>query len=298
MRNARIKVDHQPTWYHCYNRISGTSLDLPFGDAEKEKFVRILHRVSLLYSVQVIAYQVMSNHFHLLVYASDQEPSPEEMCRRYHAFHGKKNWTLQPDSEACRTWQARCRDISWFLRHLQQLFTTWYNRTRQIRRRGALWADRFKHTLLESGTAVWNCWSYIENNPVRAGMVQNAADYRFCSHGAWHQSGRHPFSANLQATALPMLQSLLGLDSLAQVREHMDQALAVKADQEVEPAGFSLTVQRRVRHWTNGLVIGSQLYLREVMSRHRREEEILRHRAVRAQENAALYAWRRLRISA
>jgi REP element-mobilizing transposase RayT len=296
MRNARIKIDHQPTWYHCYNRIAGTSLDLPFLDAEKEKFVRILHRVSLLYSVQVVAYQVMSNHFHLLIYAPDQEPTAEEMCRRFKAFHGKKR-TLQPDSKACRAWQARCRDISWFMRHLQQLFTTWYNRTRPVRRRGSLWADRFKHTLLESGAAVWNCWSYIENNPVRAGMVMNAADYRFCSHGAWHQSGRHPFAANVKATALPVLRGMFGLESLMEIRERMDMALAAKADQKVETTGFSLTVQRRVRHWTNGLVIGSQLYLREVMSRHRREEDVLRHRPARAQDDATLYAWRRLRYT-
>jgi hypothetical protein len=34
------------------------------------------------------------------------------------------------------------------MRHLQHLFTAWYNRTRPLRRRGSLWADRFKHTIL------------------------------------------------------------------------------------------------------------------------------------------------------
>lgn len=298
MRTARLKTDYQPTWYHCYNRSAGTRLDLPFGDPEKEQFVRIMRRVCQLYTVEVIAYQVMSNHFHLLVYAPDREPEPEEVCQRYAAFHRNKR-TIEPDSAACRTWQARCRDISWFMRHLQHLFTSWYNRTRPIRRRGSLWADRFKHSLLESGTAVWKCWNYIENNPVRAGMVQNAADYRFCSHGVWHQTGRHPFNHNLKNTALPMLQAVFGWKTVAEIRQQMDQALAWKQEAEDAPSGFVLSVQRRVRYWSDGLVIGSKLYLLEVMSRHVDAETIERHRPASSQGSSVpIYTWRRLRATA
>jgi len=296
MRTARLKTDYQPTWYHCYNRIAGTRLDLPFGDAEKEQFVRILRRVSQLYTVEVVAYQVMSNHFHLLVYAPDQMPDPEEVCRRYNVFH-KYKCILTPDSETCRVWQHRCRDISWFMRHLQQLFTGWYNRTRPIRRRGSLWADRFKHTLLEGGTSVWSCWTYIENNPVRAGMVGDAADYRFCSHGFWHQRGRHPFGRNVAKTALPMLQALFGWKTVADIRKHMDQALAWKKEEDEAREGFALTVHRRVRFWTDGLVIGSKLYLQEVMARQKSADEVKRHRPARSKGSPEpMYAWRRLRL--
>ena len=293
MRKSRIKIDSQPTWYHCYNRIAGTSADLPFGPVEKEKFVRLLHRVSRLYTVRIVAYQIMSNHFHLLVYAPSEEPSAEEACRRYQAFHHGKR-TLQPDSATCREWQARCRDVSWLLRHVQQLFTVWYNRTRPLRRRGSLWADRFKHTILESGQAVWSCWSYLENNPVRAGMVEDAADYRFCSHGAWHQSGRHPFEENMTDCMLPMLKDLFGPCSLSEVRDRMDQALAAKAERDAEKAGFTLSVRRRVRYWTSGLVIGSETFLREVMASHQPNPES-RHRVARATDGSTrLCAWRRV----
>lgn len=137
MRTARIKVDETDTWYHCYNRTAGTSSDRPFRDPDKEQFVRILKRVSLLYGVRIVAYQVMSHHYHLLVHAPKEMFTPEEMCRRYRAFHrGRK--TLEPDSPACLKWRQRTRDISWFMRHLQQLFTSWFNRSRIIRRRGSL----------------------------------------------------------------------------------------------------------------------------------------------------------------
>ena len=298
MRQPRIKLEGQPAWYHCYNRTAGTRNDRPFGSVEKEQFVRILHRVCVLYTVDVIAYQVMSNHYHLVVRTPAEQPDPEEVCRRYRDFHDGKR-TLKPGSKACRQWQARCRDISWFMRHLQQLFTCWFNRTRNVRRRGALWAGRFKHTLLESGLAVWRCWAYIENNPVRAGMVRRVADYRFCSHGMWCQSGRHPFADSVTQHALPMLAHLFNFKNLAELKAQMDTLLLEKSGAGAEASGFTTDVGHRVRHWTDGLVIGSRIFLSEVMASYKPSATLARHRIARANETAAgdLCAWRRVRES-
>jgi REP element-mobilizing transposase RayT len=297
MRHARIKIDHQDTWYHCYNRAAGTREDRPFDRVEKEQFVQILHRVGELYTVRIVAYHVMSNHFHLLVQVPAEPPALDEVCRRYQAFHGGKR-ELNPDSALCREWQARVRDISWFMRHLQQIFTRWFNRTRPVQRRGPLWADRFKHTILEGGGAVWGCWNYIENNAVRAGMVNNAADYRFCSHGVWHQTGTHPFEATLIEHVLPMLKDGFGLANLREIRDRMDEELAQRADHDVSAGGPVVEVRRRVRYWVEGLVIGSELFIRTTMSRYRTLEKLNRHR-VATMDNAArlpLCSWRRLRV--
>lgn len=297
MRQPRIKPDQQDTWHHCYNRTAGTSHDRPFGEADKEQFVRILKRVSRLYTVRVISYQVMSNHFHLLLHAPAQPPDPEETCRRFKRFHYGKR-ILHPESPACRAWQARCRDVSWFMRHLQHLYTAWYNRSQPVRRRGSLWADRFKNTILEDGTAVWACWNYIENNPVRAGMVEDAADYRFCSYGAWCQRGWHPYTGNLIEVALPLMCARFGWVTLDDIRRRMAEVLAEKAGREQSQRGFSLTVRRRVRHWTNGLVIGSELFVRDLMRRYRAEDEVARHRLARSGDSDALFAWRRVQTVA
>lgn len=56
MRHARLKPDYQDTWHHCYNRVAGTQDDRPFGDAEKEMFVRILKRLAAFYAVRVVSY--------------------------------------------------------------------------------------------------------------------------------------------------------------------------------------------------------------------------------------------------
>ncbi len=295
MRQPRIKLDDQNTWHHCYNRVVGISADRPFGKSEKEQFVRILKRVSRLYTVRVVAYQVMSNHFHLLLYAPVEMPDTEVTCRRFTRFHyGKRS--LRPDSAACRAWQGRCRDVSWFMRHLQHLYTAWYNRTRTCQRRGSLWAGRFKNTILEDGLAVWSCWKYIENNPVRAHMVENAADYRFSSYGAWCQSGRHPFEHDIKNILLPLMEMLFGLRTVASIRVCMKQGLDAKGAQEELRSGFSLTVQRRVRHWTDGLVIGSDLFVREVMRRYQLAPVVARHRLARTDDSDTLSAWRRIRL--
>ena len=99
----------------------------------------------------------------------------------------------------------------------------------------------------------------------------------------------------MTACMLPMLKSLFGLSSLSEIRARMDQALAVKAEQATEATGFTLTVRRRVRYWTCGLVIGSETFLREVMARHQ-PPSTHRHRVAKATGNAAepLCAWRRV----
>ena len=74
MRLPRLKPDYQDSWHHCYNRTAGTREDRPFDDADKEAFVRILHQVSMLYTVRVAAYQVMSNHFHLILHTPEALP--------------------------------------------------------------------------------------------------------------------------------------------------------------------------------------------------------------------------------
>ena len=313
MRQPRLKPDYQDTWHHAYNRIAGCPGDFPFGPLEKEMFIRILHKLSRLYTVRILAYQVMSNHFHLLLHAPANSPSPEETCRRYAEFHDHKRF-LDPESPRCALWSRRLRDVSWFMGHLEWLFTVWFNRTRPVRRRGALWAGRFKNTILENGLAVWDCWKYIEMNPVRAGMVKNPADYRFCSFGVWAQSGRHPFEKTLEECLLPVLRGLLGVESTGEVQRVLNQEFArhraeeahkepAEVEMEIQRAGatvrFSTQAHRRMRYWVDGLVIGSELFVREVMGRVRGSQYMQTRRLTQAIEDQAavrLCSYRQLRV--
>jgi len=191
MRTARIArrqmaVDTEGieagTVYHCFNRTAGMRYDRKFGDVEREFFVRLLKKLSRLYTVEVIAYTVMSNHFHLVLFAPAAEPSEAEARRRYNAYYKGKDALLEDDPRMAKV-QARLRDFSQFMKDLQHIFTSWYSRgaqrqdgpgcasssasegrastfrTRAVRRRGSLWADRYKSTILGDGMALWTALS-------------------------------------------------------------------------------------------------------------------------------------------
>ena len=54
-------------------------------------------------------------------------------------------------------------------------------------RSGSLWEGRFKSSLIDSERYLLTCHRYIEQNPVRAHMVQHVAAYPWSSHG--HYAG-------------------------------------------------------------------------------------------------------------
>ena len=76
---------------------------------------------------------------------------------------------------------GRMHDLGGFMKSLLERFTKWFNRTHS--RSGTLWGDRFKSVIVESGVAARTMAAYIDLNPVRAGMVQDPADYRWSSYG-------------------------------------------------------------------------------------------------------------------
>lgn len=52
------------------------------------------------------------------------------------------------------------------------------------RRTGTLWEGRYRATVVEAETYLFECMRYIELNPVRAGMVRHPRDYVWSSYRA------------------------------------------------------------------------------------------------------------------
>jgi hypothetical protein len=324
MRTARVKpvaADAEGTYYHIVNRVAGSPGDLPFGEIEKERFVRLLHWLATLYTVEPLAWMVMGNHFHILLFAPAEAPSPEETTHRYAAFHGGARAPLDPDSPQCRTLAPRLRDISWFTRDLECRFTRWFNRHGGANRRGSLWQQRFKSVVIEGVGAVWQCLEYIEMNPIRAKLVADPADYRFGSWGAWCGSGEHPYAEKLlrhlrrnrgahtaEWTLADFARELRKEFARVQAGEaggstaEIEQAVAAAAP---EPPALTV-ITRRVRYWTDGLAIGSKRFLRETLGLFLPPERVQRHRLsppttlVAAGATHAppleIHAWRRPRL--
>lgn len=70
--------------------------------------------------------------------------------------------------------------LATLMKHLGQRYVQYVNRT--YRRSGTLWEGRFRSCLVQEESYLLGCCRYIELNPVRAGMVEHPADYRWSSY--------------------------------------------------------------------------------------------------------------------
>ena len=66
------------------------------------------------------------------------------------------------------------------MKRLGQRYVQYVNRS--YRRSGTLWEGRFRSCLGQEERYLLGCYRYIELNPVRAGMVEHPAEYRWSSY--------------------------------------------------------------------------------------------------------------------
>lgn len=102
------------------------------------------------FDVAIHAYVLMGNHFHLLATPQTQDGLPQMM-------------------------QA-----------VGRRYVRYFNDTQK--RSGTLWEGRYKSTLIQTERYLLACMAYIDLNPVRAGLVTQARDYPWSSHG--HYTGQ------------------------------------------------------------------------------------------------------------
>ncbi len=248
-------------YFHCVSRVVGRQLLL--GEDEKAHFLRLMRLYEKLCGLRIVSYCLMSNHFHLLVEVP-RRPGPEalpddsSLVQLVRSTLGDKAadelaWQLghfrssgNPEAaEALRQqWFARMWDISSFMKTLKQRFTQWFNRRHQ--RKGTLWEDRFRSVLVEGEChALRSIAAYIDLNPVRAGLCDDPARYRWCGYAEALAGGR------LARRALAFLDSLrLHGPSGGQRPE---QAGDSKAGKPADPEAKAPEVLRRWRCWLFGI---------------------------------------------
>ena len=237
----------------------------------------------------------MGNHWHLICRVPGTPPSVEVVAERWNAYYGDQRETLDPelDQERCEEIGRRLCDLSRFMSQINQAFTFYYNRAHG--RRGTLWADRFKSTILHGRQALWNCVKYVELNPVRAGLVQEPAAYRFSTWGWRCGSGSDFFGydyfvrylrASLGERAVGWSSAKLVAEfcgelarTLAAERRSMDPHEAKELAKKEN--GFRIVFLRRVRHWTDGGIIGSKAFIQDVGRRFEPGSRIFRRRLAR-----------------
>jgi len=129
-------------YYHIVNR--GVEQRVVYLDSEDhEMFLEILCTGCQLYNVQLHAYVLMSNHYHLLIETKDV-------------------------------------NLSRFMKHLNASYAIYFNK--KYKRSGHLWQGRFRSWFVTDEAYLYTLVGYIENNPVKAKIVKTLGEYKYSSY--------------------------------------------------------------------------------------------------------------------
>ena len=297
MRTARIKVDagKGAAVYHVMTRtVNGAHL---LDDVAKEVLRRQLWQIADFCGVQVCTFAIMSNHFHvLLLVPKKTEVADSELLRRYSVLYPQPTRyqtacldvikeQLQRDGPDAVTWRqkqlALMGDVSAFMKLLKQRFSVWFNRTHD--RYGTLWAERFKSVLIEGKPGLMRTVAaYIDLNPVRAKIVADPKDYRFCGYAealagkSSAQAGLSQLFDDAQRRRWSDVhggyrQMLFG--TAAGPREQGGSISFEDYQQVVKDGGrlpLAAVLRCRVRHFSDGAVLGSKAFVAEQLVHYRR----------------------------
>ncbi len=331
MRKARIKAEDGIGFYHVMSRIVDRSFKM--NEGEREIFRRILRKAAEFSGVNVLTHAVLSNHFHVLLEVPAQPILDDaELLRRVGVLYGavvaeehRERWELwrsgglgylaEREQEQLR---RRMGDISPFMKLLKQRYSISYNRRHA--RTGTLWEGRYASILVEGeSTALAAVAAYIDLNPVRAGIVNDPAEYRWSGYGeacGGSESARRGILA-VACGGRPS-QGSAWADAAAAYRCYLYTRGGERRDENgaMVRAGFSPDEVRevldqggrvplpellrcRVRYFRDGVAFGSRAFVDEVFQKNRSHFGAKRRngaRRMRFCQALGFYAARDLRI--
>ena len=192
-RYAQIDVEATP-YYHVisrcvrraflcgYDRLTDRSFD-----HRKAWVVEKLAKLSEIFAIRACAYAVLSNHFHLVTHidsARARRWTDQEVVDRYGALfpHIAERWhgfSAARKAQRVAQWRARLSDLSWFMRCLNESIARRANREDDCT--GRFWEGRFRSQALLDEAALLTCMSYVDLNPMRAGMASSLEESDFTS---------------------------------------------------------------------------------------------------------------------
>jgi REP element-mobilizing transposase RayT len=200
-RNQQVSLEDTP-YYHCIARcvrraylcgddpVSGENFD-----HRKVWLVERIKQLASVFAIDVCAYAVMSNHYHLVLFVNEQEAdswTQEEVIQRWTRLFSRNGAALETvarnrSSKAARDyrrklieqWRGRLKDISWFMRCINENVARRANREDDCT--GRFWEGRFKSQALLDEKALVTCMAYVDLNPIRAGLNSLPDDSDFTS---------------------------------------------------------------------------------------------------------------------
>ena len=189
-RKALISLADTP-YYHitsrCVRRAFLCGVDHYSGQNYEHRRQWVVDRIRLLsslFAIDVCAYAVMSNHYHLVLKVCPEQfegLSDDDIIERWCAlFKGPlliQNYRSGKDlkpyerlaiSDIVNVWRSKLASVSWFMRCLNQPIARKANLEDKCT--GKFWEARFSSQALKSEEALLSCMTYVDLNPVRAGI--------------------------------------------------------------------------------------------------------------------------------
>nr|MBX2859561.1 transposase [Cellvibrionaceae bacterium] len=165
-------------------------------DHRKQWIVSRLKFLSYVYSIDICAYAVMSNHYHVVLHvdkARAEAWTREEVVERWlQLYKGSvlvDRWLQNPKAmdkaslevvyALIEVWRERLYDISWFMRGVNETIARMANQEENCK--GRFWEGRYKSQALLDETALLSCMAYVDLNPIRAGIEKDPESSDFTS---------------------------------------------------------------------------------------------------------------------
>ncbi len=299
MRDARIK-EQGPAYYHILSRV--VDRRKIFNDDEKERFCRTMRAAEAFSGVEILTHSVLSNHFHIVLYVPEREEvsdttfglrlrslyKPRRAAAVITELAGLRESGLHEEAEALKArFTYRMYDVSQFAKTLKQRVTMSYNRRHD--RKGTLWEERFKSILVEGNEGALSAvTAYVDLNAVRAGLVRDPKDYRFCGYGeavagskraqkglshVMSSLGQAPGWSDVSRSYRKLLYTKAEARGTTKNGRPAKPGFSADAVKAVLAAGGTLPVNEalrcRVRYFNDGAVLGSRAFVEDVFQRHR-----------------------------
>ncbi|QLH41859.1 MAG: transposase [Coxiellaceae bacterium] len=137
-----LRIEYEDAWYHVMNRGAGRAKIYETVE-HRNIFLELLGDASRLFGIEVHAYCLMDNHYHLLI--------------------------KTPRGNLARA-----------MRHINGLYTQRYNRTKKTD--GALFRGRYKAIVVDKDAYLLQVSRYIHLNPLEAKLVELAEKYTWSSY--------------------------------------------------------------------------------------------------------------------